>query len=195
MKMSTKTMGVAGVAVVALATVACGATPMDAAEAEQARQAETSGAQGEVISVDGVGVDVETAGGFGSKVIAGGVKYPGTLLVTQADLVAVGTDGLTHPSSGGHLYCNFNSAGKFVIRVKNNGNEAAPASITVVTGGRGTVAVPTPALAPGEVVDLPVNFTSFAACNSDCFFTITVDAAGQVNERVEGNAFSGWCIG
>jgi hypothetical protein len=120
---------------------------------------------------------------------------PPVVFQPKADLVAVNDAGNVPGANDGYTLCARNASGAFVVHVKNQGILAAPASITVVSGGNGSVAIPTPAIGPGQTVDVTADFERFAFCGPDCFFTITVDAAGQVVEFDEANAFSGWCIG
>jgi hypothetical protein len=122
-------------------------------------------------------------------------RPPPVVFQLRPDLVAVDASGNIDDANNGFNLCSFGPNGTFIVRVKNQGAAAAPASITVVNGGRGSVAIPTPALAVGQTVQLVANFDSFAQCSPDCFFTITVDAANQVTESDESNAFGGWCIG
>ena len=112
----------------------------------------------------------------------------------RPNLVAVAPDGTVPTSYYGWKLCDMDDDG-FVIRVKNNGIVGSAATITVISGGGGVVALPTPALAAGETVVLHANFWSFAKCTPDCSFTITVDAASQITETDEANSFAGWCIG
>ena len=112
----------------------------------------------------------------------------------RANLVAVAEDGTVPTSSQGWKLCDMDDEG-FVIRVKNQGPVGAPASITLISGGRGVVALPTPPIAAGATVELHADFWEFATCTPDCGFTIKVDAGSQVIESDESNAFGGWCIG
>ncbi len=82
------------------------------------------------------------------------------------------------------------------VTVKNQGNENAAASKTMVTFGNIPVTVDTPAIPAGGSVDLlfkvPTN-----CFQPDCSFNITVDSGNQVNEsNNEGNnSANGGCIG
>lgn len=82
------------------------------------------------------------------------------------------------------------------VTVKNQGNENAGASKTIVIFGNSSVPVDTPAIPAGGSTDLlfkvPTNCFS-----PDCRFKITVDSDNQVNEsNNEGNnGASGGCIG
>lgn len=106
----------------------------------------------------------------------------------QADLV---------PRAGaGGDYCNRDPrTGRLVVTVCNQGAAAAGASMTRVHFSSGeTVSLPTPALAPGQCVNVYASFPN--DCATDCGFTITVDAGGVVPESDEGNnVANGGCVG
>lgn len=143
------------------------------------------------VQAEGDAYESETIDSSQDELTVGGIR---PIPILRANLVAVAPDGTVPTSYYGWKLCDFDDEG-FVIRVKNNGAVGAPASITVISGGGGTVAIPTPALAAGQTVVLHTDFWGFARCTPDCNFTITVDAALQVTEADESNAFSGWCIG
>jgi len=86
--------------------------------------------------------------------------------------------------------------GTLIITVKNQGQCAAADTRTVVDfPGLGSVALPTPTLAPGQSVDLSVNIPG-GCFNPDCEFKITVDASNGVTESDEGNnTISDFCLG
>lgn len=103
------------------------------------------------------------------------------------DLVAV-------PNSSGSFCKRIN--GTLIITVKNQGQCAAADTRTVVDfPGFGSFALPTPALAPGQLVDLSINIPG-SCFDLDCEFKITVDASNGVTESDEGNnTVSDLCIG
>jgi len=93
-------------------------------------------------------------------------------------------------------FCRRDDQGRLIVTVRNQGaSGAGPSTTTVDFGAFGTVSLATPALGPGDSVDLlfPIPPGCF---NPDCHFRITVDANHQVVESDEGNNFaSGTCLG
>jgi hypothetical protein len=87
--------------------------------------------------------------------------------------------------------------GKLVVTVNNQGNAPAPPSICRVEFNHaGSFTLATPAIPPGGSVELPLLAIPGACFSPDCFFTIRVDADGQVEEGNKGNnTASGVCIG
>jgi hypothetical protein len=83
-----------------------------------------------------------------------------------------------------------------IVTVKNQGTGRAVASITTVDFGRhGTIPLQTPALAPGQSIDLSTRIPR-RAFDPDCEFTITVDAKQDVTESNEqNNVGHGRCLG
>lgn len=133
--------------------------------------------------------------------LAASVKAPSSIapipgLRLLPNLVAVAMDGsIDYASSGqGFRYCNRDSRGNFIVRVKNIGNAPAPSTLTVVKGARASHTLTTSALNPGQEQDFVIPF-DFAVCSPDCSFSITVDYSGKVSESSENNTFPGWCIG
>jgi CARDB len=92
-------------------------------------------------------------------------------------------------------FCRMEPGGKLRVTIKNQGNEDAGASKTMVTFGETQVTLDTPAISAGGSVD--VLFEVPAGCfRPDCSFRITVDSNYQVNEFDEGNnSAAGGCIG
>lgn len=93
-------------------------------------------------------------------------------------------------------FCRVEQGRKLRVTVKNQGNDNAPASETMVTFGDKPFSLDTPAIPVGGSVDLL--FDVPANCLSPyCSFKIMVDANSQVDElRMEGNnSASGACIG
>lgn len=110
----------------------------------------------------------------------------------NADLVP--TPGGAIPGPPG--FCKTDAQGRLLINVTNGGSVPAPASVTVVTfDPGGNVEIPTPSVAVGSSVTLPVQIP--AACfNPDCDFRITVDSKGTVSEGNEtNNTAGGSCLG
>ena len=113
-----------------------------------------------------------------------------------ADLVPFGRPGLPGPPGFCKTAKTGQHKGELIITVTNQGNAAAPTSTTLVEFSNGArFLLPTPAIAPGGSVDLPLSIP--AACfRPDCSFKITVDSKGQVKETNTGNnTAAGICIG
>jgi len=83
------------------------------------------------------------------------------------------------------------------VTVRNQGNDAAPASTTTVDFlTYGAVPVPTPPIPAGGVVTLPPVPIPPACFNPDCEYHIVVDSTALVAESSEGNNNAhGVCIG
>lgn len=106
-------------------------------------------------------------------------------------------------SSGALAFCRPGGSG-LVVRVRNQGNEAALVPTTTRVGFRsGAETVSTPPLPNGAAADVSVPIPS-GCFDPDCNFTITVDAEGDVEElkhdasdtsHEDNNIASGICIG
>jgi len=113
------------------------------------------------------------------------------------DLVPVALPGSVPPN----VFCQVDSNGNLVVRVKNQGLTNAPASTLRVTFSTPTgsmpVDIPTPALAGGGgFVDLttPVPANCYLSADRGCHFQIAVDVADVVVEGDEtNNNVSGVC--
>lgn len=118
---------------------------------------------------------------------------PPIIHALQPDLVAVTYAGDVgqYPSD----YCGYLGNGKLRVRVKNQGLVAAGSSVTRIQGGRGSVDVPTKALAAGEIVDLDIDLSSIGAFGPDLGYTIILDVANQVRESNEDDTSYATCIG
>lgn len=92
----------------------------------------------------------------------------------KADLVPMTPDGFTS-------FCAFTTVTSLRVTIKNQGDVAAPASITAVAFGGTTVNVPTPALLPNQSVNLDMAVPPGG--NPPVTITITADAASAVIER------------
>jgi hypothetical protein len=81
---------------------------------------------------------------------------------------------------GAASFCAF-SGTSLRVTIKNQGDVAAPATITAVTFGNTTVNVPTPALLPNQWVEL--NVTVPAGGEPPITIKITADAGNALDER------------
>jgi len=102
------------------------------------------------------------------------------------------------PINTGWNFCTLQSAGTqllLVVTVKNQGNQSVPATLVAVQFSSGTRAASVPALAPGATASVLLVIPP-GCFQSDCGFSITVDAGAQVQETNESNnTAGGWCIG
>lgn len=129
------------------------------------------------------------------------MKFLGICLLTFFMLAACANNADLMPeprpnaTEGREAFCE-RDGNELVVRIKNNGTEAAPASTTRVTfEGNNTMELPTPQIPANGMVE--VKFAIPSGChNPDCDFTITVDAQAQVQEGNEtNNTAEGRCIG
>lgn len=130
-----------------------------------------------------------------SLVLIAGVAGCG---INLAALPIEGSVDLTAPAG----FCNVTDEGMLVARITNVGDMDAPPTTTRVTlecgfGMQEIRDVATPAIAPGDVVEvelilLRLRFEDCAA-NGTFFFTIEVDVEDVVEETIEGNMFEGTC--
>lgn len=99
------------------------------------------------------------------------------------------------PGTGPGRFCRRRD-GNLVVVVRNQGNATASASVTRVNfGAFGVADAITPALPPGNQVELEFPIPP-GAFDPDLDFTITVDANNQVAESNElNNTVTGICIG
>lgn len=96
-------------------------------------------------------------------------------------------------------YCDLDDGG-LRVTVQNQGTTTAPATVTTVSfyvnDGTQSVDVPTPAIAPGDSVQLgPLDFPS-GCYTPDCFFLIDTDPTGIADDADQSNDSAvGYCLG
>lgn len=98
------------------------------------------------------------------------------------------------------------NAWKLKITIKNQGHIASNPCTTSITfwvtvpnttkSAPKTFDIPTPAIQPGQSVEIGPADMPITCYRPDCIFKITIDSKNQVDELDEGNnVMDGWCIG
>jgi hypothetical protein len=97
-------------------------------------------------------------------------------------------------------YCNLDADGSLLVTVTNQGAAIAPESTTRVTFTTSTgdvvTEMRTPRMDIGDSEQLDMGAVPANCYQADCFFTITVDAANEIDELdEENNSARGYCLG
>jgi hypothetical protein len=97
-------------------------------------------------------------------------------------------------------YCNLDDDGSLLVTVTNQGAAMAPETTTRVTFTTGTgdvvAEMRTPQLEINSSNEVDMGAVPANCYQADCFFTITVDAANEIDELdEENNSARGYCLG